>query len=101
MSDIVIDFPLDESISVMVGEKLTLKYTEDCRACWDPDDEGLFNHPLPHEEHKKGYEWTGTAVKNGSIDCSYVAHGEKCEKKDGATSSVRTITVGDGRYVKV
>ena len=100
MSDVTVDFPMNESITLEVGEKLTLKFTEECHPCWDPEDQGLFDHRLPHHDHKKGYEWTGTAIKNGTIECSYVSHGEHCGEKNGATSSVRSIKVGSDGYKK-
>jgi hypothetical protein len=92
----VVNYPIEGSITVKVGEKLRLNFTEDCRPCWDPEDQGLFDHPLPHGDHKKGHHWTGTAVKNGTIACSSVPYGEKCHQKPDATPDIRTITVGGG-----
>lgn len=96
MAEITIDFPMTESVAIAVGDKLTITFTEDCHPCWAPDDQGLFDHPLPHHDHHKGYQWTGTAVKNGIIECSHVAHGEKCVKKHHhLEAGGRTISVGD------
>jgi hypothetical protein len=96
MSETKVDFPMSESVTVTVGEKLKLHFTEDCRPCWDPEDKHLFDHPLPHGDQKKGDHWTGTAIKNGTIGSAHVPYGEKCHKGHGATTSIRTITVGGG-----
>lgn len=90
----IVNYPLEDSVTVKVGEKLRLNFTEDCHPCWDPDDAGLFDHHLPHGDQKKDDHWTGTAAKNGSIDCSYVPYGEKCSKTEGVKSSARSIKVG-------
>jgi hypothetical protein len=96
MAEITINFPMEEeSVSINVGDKLTINFTEDCHPCWAPEDAGLFDHPLPHHDHQKGYQWTGTAIKSGTLDCSYVPCGEKCDKKVGGQDGGHSIKVGD------
>jgi hypothetical protein len=95
MTEITINFPMEESVSINVGDKLTINFTEDCHPCWDPEDAGLFDHPLPHHDHHKGYQWTGTAIKSGTLACSYVPCGEKCEKKSDFQGGGHTISIGD------
>jgi hypothetical protein len=95
MAEITIDFPMNESAAVKVGDKVTLNFTEDCRPCWTPEDEGLFDHPLPQHDHHKGYQWTATAIKSGTIASSSVPCGEECEKKHHLGSTGRSIIVGD------
>lgn len=95
----VVNFPMEGSVTVVVGEKLRLNFTEDCHPCWDPEDRGLFEPHLPHGDQKKGHHWSGKAIKNGTIECSYVPYGEKCQKGHSAhdmPNSIHTITVGGG-----
>jgi hypothetical protein len=95
MTEITVNFPMEESVAITLGDKLTINFTEDCRPCWAPEDAGLFDHPLPHRDHHMGYQWTGIAIKSGTLACSYVAYGEKCEKKIGLQDGGHTIKVGD------
>jgi hypothetical protein len=95
MAEITINFPMEESVSISVGDKLTINFTEDCHPCWDPQDAGLFDHPLPHHDHHKGYQWTGTAIKSGTLDCDSVPCGEKCDKKVGGQDGGHSIKVGN------
>jgi hypothetical protein len=94
MTEITVNFPLEGSVSINVGDKLTINFTEDCHPCWAPEDAGLFDRPLPDHDHHTGYQWTGIAIKSGTLACSYVSYGEKCEKKSGLQAGGHTISVG-------
>jgi hypothetical protein len=98
MSQIIANFPLEESLTVNVEDYLTLIFTEACHPCWVPDDQGLFDPQLPHGDHKTGSPWIGKAIKAGTLGCSYIPCGQECGTVvEGLPKNPpRSITVGGG-----
>ncbi len=90
-------FPLQESATLEIGEELEIEFVEDCRPCWTPEDQHLFDKHLPKGNQKRGDIWHGTAVKNGTITAGHVGHGEHCpDPHQKHVLLLRTIIVGGG-----
>jgi hypothetical protein len=95
MSDLVLQVPMRQSITISSGETLTINFTQACCFCCDADKVNNFNPPLPVGDQVAGYSWSGTAQVSGTINFHNVPSGTTCDKKHRVATGGRTIIVGN------
>jgi hypothetical protein len=96
MADITILVPGKDSVSITVGETLTIDFIEDCYFCCNPMQVDTFFPQLPLGDHKAGKIWSGVAQVNGTIKFHHTPYGKECDSKHGVMDTGRTIVVGGG-----
>jgi hypothetical protein len=87
--------PGKDSVSINVGDTLTINFTEDCCFCCSADQADNFDPALPIGDHHSGDSWSGVALLTGTIEFHHQPYGQECGSKRGVTTSPRTISVGD------
>jgi hypothetical protein len=95
MADTTILVPGTDSVSINVGDTLTIDFIEDCCFCCDPMQVDTFFPQLPLGDHKAGKIWSAVAQESGTMQFHHQPYGKTCDTKRGVTSNPRTISVGD------
>jgi hypothetical protein len=97
MADITIMVPGKDSVTITVGETLTIDFIEDCCFCCDPTQVDSFFPQLPLGDHKAGKTWQGVAQITVTIQFHHTPYGQGCNSKHSSVmDSGRTIVVGGG-----
>jgi hypothetical protein len=98
MADTTVLVPGSDSVTIDVGDTLTIDFIEDCCFCCDPMQVDLFLPQLPLGDHVAGKTWSGVAQESGTIQFGHKPYGGECNPRavsipmDGG----RAITVGNG-----
>ena|ERR1700733_1117797 len=96
MADTTILVPGTDSVSINVGDTLTIDFIEDCYFCCDPMQVDTFFPQLPLGDHKAGKIWSAVAQESGTMQFHHTPYGQECSSKHSVMASGRTIIVGGG-----
>src|ERR1700679_3768090 len=96
MADTTILVPGNDSVSITVGETLTIDFIEDCYFCCDPMQVDTFFPQLPLGDHKAGKTWSGVAQQSGTFQFHHAPYGKEGGQPHRYMDTGRTITGGDG-----
>ncbi len=97
MADTAIEVPGLDSVTINVGDTLTIDFLEDCYFCCDPKQVDCFFPQLPLGDHLTGKTWSGVAQESGTFKFGHKPYGEECKPLEAAPMETgRSITVGDG-----
>jgi len=97
MADITILVPGQDSVTITVGNTLTIDFIEDCRFCCDPEQVDAFYPQLPLGDHLAGKIWSGIAQQSGTFQFGHKPYGEQCGPSSVVTDDGgRTIVVSGG-----
>jgi hypothetical protein len=96
MADTTILVPGQDSVTITVGDTLTIDFIEDCCFCCDPEQVDAFYPQLPLGDHLAGKIWSGVAQQSGTFQFCHTPYGEGCASLESVTDTGRSIIVGDG-----
>jgi hypothetical protein len=96
MADTTILVPGRDSVSIVVGETLTIDFVESCNFCCNPEEVDAFLPQLPLGDHLFGDTWSGIAQQSGTFQFHHVKYGGHCRPPAAPADSGRVIIVGDG-----
>ena len=96
MADITIKVPGTDSVTITVGDTLTIDFVQDCCFCCNPEQVDSFLPQLPLGDHMAKDIWSGVAQQTGTFQFHHVSYGRQCGASTGPMTSGRTIVVGDG-----
>jgi hypothetical protein len=98
MPDLILQVPMRESVTISVGQTLTIHFTQSCCFCCDEDKINSFKPPLPVGDQDAGDVWSGAALGTGTVNFWFVTSGTPCGAapvtKAGVATGGRTIIVG-------
>jgi hypothetical protein len=96
MSDTTILVPGSDSVTIDVGDTLSIEFIEDCYFCCDPMQVDCFIPQLPLGDHVAGKIWTGVAQESGTYNFHHKPYGEECGPHGAPADTGRSILVGNG-----
>jgi hypothetical protein len=95
MADTTIEVPGTDSVTIAVGDMLTINFVQTCCFCCNPEQVDSFSPQLPLGDHMAKDRWSGKAQESGTFQFGHVSYGAQCGALTGPiTSSGRTIIVG-------
>jgi hypothetical protein len=96
MTDTTIQVPGADSVTINVGDTLTIDFIEACSFCCDTVEVDYFFPQLPLGSHQAGHVWSGVAQQTSTIKFHHKPYGETCGQAVAPMDAGRAITVGDG-----